>query len=184
MSDEILIQKLIDGEDAASSYMIRAYSKLLWVIVGGILSKVGSRQDIEECISDVFVQLWMNPRAFNPEKGSLKTYLAVIAKSKALNAYRKLSKSKTVELDEADKLSDDDLLDCILENEKLGELYIAIANLTEPDKEILLRRYFYDEKPKSIAEHVSLPLKEVKNRLYQSKLRLRKMLLGTGGFDK
>ena len=184
MSDEILIQKLQNGEDEASSYMIHAYSKLLWAIVGGILSKVGSRQDIEECISDVFVQLWMNPKAFNPEKGSLKTYLAVIAKSKALNAYRKLSKSKAAELDEAVTLSDDDLLDSILESEKHNELYAAIANLTEPNKEILLRRYFLDEKPSAIAEHISLPLKEVKNRLYQSKLRLRKILLGTGGFCK
>ena len=184
MSDEVLIQKLLEGDDEASSYMIHAYSKLLWVIVGGILCKVGSRQDIEECISDVFVQLWMNPKAFNPEKGSLKTYLAVIAKSKAFNVYKKLSKSNFVELDEASILSDDDLLDSILENEKHSELYTAIAGLNEPDKEILLRRYFYDEKPKSIAEHISLPLKEVKNRLYQSKLRLRKTLLRTGGFEK
>ena len=184
MTDDQLIQKLQNGDQQAFSHMIHTYGKLLWVVAGGILGKVGTIQDIEECISDVFVQFWMNPKAFNPEKGSLKTYLAVIAKSKALNAYKKLSKSNAVELDEEAILSDDDLLDRILENEMHSELYTAIANLNEPDKEILLRRYFYGEKPKSIAEHVSLPLKEVKNRLYQSKLRLRKTLLGTGGFEK
>ena len=182
MSDEVLIQKLLDGDDAASSHMIRTYGKLLWVIVGGILGKVGNRHDIEECVSDVYVQLWMNPKAFNPEKGSLKTYLAVIAKSKALNAYRKLSKSKAAELDDAAGLSDDDLLGSVLKNEMHDELYAAIVSLNEPDKEILLRRYFFDEKPSAIAEHISIPLKEVKNRLYRSKLRLRKTLLGTGGY--
>lgn len=177
----MLIQKLINGEHEASSYMIHTYSKLLWAIVGGILTKVGTLQDIEECVSDVFVQLWMNPTAFKHEKGSLKTFLAVIAKNKALDKYRQLSKTKIIELDEAIKSSDDDLLDYIVEGEMYNELYAAIATLTEPDKEILVRRYFFDEKPSTIAEHISLPLTEVKNRLYQTKLKLRKKLLRTGG---
>ena len=111
LDDEVLVQKLLNEEQEAFSYIIDSYSKLLWVVVGGILGKVGTPQDIEECISDVFVQLWKNPSVFNHQKGSLKTFLAVIAKSKALDTYRKLSKSKMVALNEAIRSADDDLLD-------------------------------------------------------------------------
>lgn len=181
MSDEMLIQKIQSGDQEAFSHMIRTYGKLLWIIVGGILGNIGTGQDIEECISDVYVQVWKNPAAFNQQKGSLKTFLAVVAKSRALNVYRKLSKSKMVELDEAINSSDSDLLDYVVEKEMSQELYTAISLLTEPDKEILLRRYFLDEKPATIAEKIPLPLKEVNNRLYQSKLKLRKTLIEPGG---
>ena len=182
MSDNELIQKILNQEQDAFVHMIDTYSKLLWVIVGGILGKVGTTQDIEECISDVYVQVWKNPESFNQQKGSLKTFLAIIARSKALDTYRKLSKSKIVELDEAIKSTDDDLLDYIVDKEMCQELYTAIESLTEPNKEIVIRRFFFEERPASIAKSTSLPIKEVENRLYQSKLKLREKLGGKGGF--
>ena len=182
MNDDELIQKLLEENESAFAYMIDTYSKLLWVVVGGILGNVGTTQDIEECISDVYIQVWKNPRAFNGQKGALKTFLAVIAKSKALDTYRKLTKSKIIELDEAIQSTDDDLLDYIADKEMYQELYTAIESLTEPNKEIVIRRYFFEERPANIAKNISLPVKEVENRLYQSKLKLRKKLEGNGGF--
>ena len=161
--------------------MVETYGKLLWVVVGGILGTVGTPQDIEECISDVYVHVWKNPKAYNPQKGSLKTFLAVIARSKALDAYRRLTKSKVIELNEAISSSDDDLLDYIVEKEMHGELYTAIESLTEPNKEFVIRRFFFEEKPARIAEKTALPIKEVENRLYQSKQKLKKILQGGDG---
>ena len=178
MQDDALIQKISDGEQDAFLYMIETYSKLMWVVVGGILGTVGTPQDIEECISDVYVHVWKNPKTYNPQKGSFKTFLAVIARGKTLDTYRKLSKSKIIELSDAIRSSDDDLLDYIVEKEMHDKLYAAIETLTEPNREIVIRRYFFDEKPRRIAEKTDIPIKEVENRLYQSKLKLRKILEG------
>jgi RNA polymerase sigma-70 factor (ECF subfamily) len=156
---------------------MEAYNKLLWIIAGGVLNGVGTKEDIEECISDVYVSLWKSPKAFDPLKGSLKTFLAISVKHKALDRYRQLTKIKIIELDEAISSSDDDLFEYIAKRDLYNELYEAIRALKEPDKEILIRRYFFDEKPSAIADRTSLPVKEVENRLYQSKLRLRKVLL-------
>ena len=139
MPDDVLIKKISDGNQEAFLYMIETYSKLLWVVAGGILGSIGTPQDIEECISDVYVHVWKNPSAFNQQRGSLKTFLAAIARSKALDAYRKLSKNKIIELNEAIGASDDDLLSHIVEKEMMGELYAAIESLTEPNKEIVIR---------------------------------------------
>jgi RNA polymerase sigma-70 factor (ECF subfamily) len=179
-SEEILVHKLSEGDQDAFSYLIDTYSKLLWVVAGGILGRIATTQDIEECVSDVFVHIWQNPQGFDPKKGSLKTFLAVVAKSKALDMYRKLSKNKIVELDEAINSSDYGLLEYIVNKEMCHELYTAIASLPEPNKEIVMRRYFFDEKPAKIAESISLPVKEVENRLYQSKAKLRKHLVEGG----
>ena len=179
--DDVIIQKIIDGDEESFGYMIDKYSKLLWVIVGGILNNIGTVQDIEECISDVFVEVWQNPKAFIKQKGPLKNYLAVMAKSKALDRYRVLSKSKIVEINETIKSSDDDLLDYVINKEMYASLYEAIDSLSEPNKEIIIRRYFFEEKPAYIAERTNIPVKEVENRLYQSKLRLRIILTEKGG---
>ena len=184
MEDADLMQRIQNGERDALSFMMDSYSKLLWVIVGAILSNVGTAQDIEECISDVYVHVWSNPKSYSPERGTLKTYLAVVAKSKALDAYRRLSKVKIIELDEAIESSDDDLLALITQKEMYKELYAAFDLLTEPNKEIIMRRYFFEEKPARIAKTISLPVKEVENRLYQSKQKLRKELVCGGyGYD-
>ena len=176
MNDEKLTEILYSGDRESFFHIMEAYNKLLWAIVGGVLNGIGTHEDIEECISDVYVSLWRNPKAYDPRKGSLKTFIAVAAKRKALDKYRQLTKIKIVELDEAISSSDDDLFEYIAKRDLYNELYEAIRSLKEPDKEILIRRYFFDEKPSGIADKTLIPVKEVKNRLYQSKLRLRETL--------
>ena len=178
--DNLDEQKLIDmirsGNEEALICIIETYSKLLWIIVGGILNNVGTSEDIEECISDTYMNLWQKPKAFDPRKGSLKTFLAIIAKRRALDKYRLLNKTRIEELDEAVASSDDDLFEYIANRDLYSELYEAIRLLGDPDKEILIRRYFFEEKPSAIADSTHIPVKEVNNRLYQSKIRLRKVL--------
>jgi RNA polymerase sigma-70 factor (ECF subfamily) len=180
MEENKLIRLIHSGDAGAYIHIIEKYNKLLWVIVGGILNNVGTSEDIEECISDTYVSLWRNPKMFDPRKGTLKTYLAVVAKRKALDRYRQLKRMVIVELDEAITSSDDDLFEYIARQELYHELYEAIRTLDEPNKEILIRRYFFNERPSGIADKTHLPLKEVENRLYQSKQKLRRILCEGG----
>lgn len=176
MEERKLMDLISSGDTQAYIQIMEKYNKLLWVIVGGILNNTGTSEDVEECISDVYLSLWKNPAAFDNRKGSLKTFLSVLARRRAVDKYRQLTKIKIIELDEAISASDGDLLEYIAKQDSYRELYDAIRLQGEPDKEILIRRYFFDEKPTGIAEKTHLSVKEVKNRLYQSKLRLHKIL--------
>ncbi|MCL2323678.1 MAG: sigma-70 family RNA polymerase sigma factor [Oscillospiraceae bacterium] len=176
MDEDTLAKGIYNKDEKTFEMLMNTYNKLLWVIVGAVLSKVGTEEDIEECISDVYLKLWENPKAFDPQKGSIKTFLSILAKNKALDRYRNLSKTKIIELNEIINSNDDDLLDHIVNKEMSEKLYEIIQGLKEPDREILIRRYFLDEKPSIISDKISIPLKEVKNRLYQNKLKLKKLL--------
>jgi len=171
------------GNEEALTYIIETNSKLLWAIAGGILNNVGTVEDIEECISDTYINLWQKPKAFDPQKGSLKTFLATIVKRRALDKHRLLMKTQVIEFDEALASPDDDLLEYIIRRDLSDALYEAISLLGEPDKEILIRRYFFEEKPSAIANKLSITVKEVKNRLYQSKRRLQKKLFESEVFN-
>jgi len=180
-----LYQKLCRKDPAAFETVMDTYNRLLWAIVGSILNNVGTNEDIEECVADTYYKLWENPKAFDYKKGTIKTYLAVIAKNKALDRYRKLSKQKLAALDEAISYpsTDDDLLEYITKTEKNISLYEALNALKEPDREIMIRRFLFDEKPSYIADKFSVPTKEVENRIYQSKLRLKRYLMKQEGVD-
>ena len=55
-------------------------------------------------------------------------------------------------------------------------IFTLINALGEPDREILVRRYYYEQKPKEIALALNLSVKQVNNRLYQTKQKLREAL--------
>ena len=176
MTEDKLVEIVRSGDRDGYFNIVEKYNKLLWVIVGGVIGVVGTAEDIEECVSDVYISLWRNPKAFDPHKGSLKTFLSAIAKRKALDRYRQLVRKQTSELDEMLMSQDDDLIEYVTKRDLQKVLYDAVESLKEPDKEILIRRYFFDEKPSDIAIKLSLQVKEIKNRLYQSKLKLMKLL--------
>lgn len=68
------------------------------------------------------------------------------------------------------------IIDDILKEETRRALIAAINALGEPEREILIRRYYYEQKPKEIALALDMNVKQVDNRLYQTKLKLREAL--------
>lgn len=92
MKDEQTAEAVGRRDEAVIGEVIKAYSKLLWNIASAVLDQVGSVQDVEECVADTFVYFWENPNKYDPQRGKLKTWLSIIARSKAIDRYRELSK--------------------------------------------------------------------------------------------
>lgn len=176
MNDERTISAIRHRDEAAINEVIRKYSKLLWSVAGPVLSSIGSTQDIEECVADTFIYLWEHPDKFDPRRGKLKTWLSIIARTQAINRYREIAKRDTVPLEDIGFMDHLGIVDDILKEETRRALIAAINALGEPEREILIRRYYYEQKPKEIALALDMSVKQVDNRLYQTKLKLREAL--------
>ena len=150
--------------------LFQTYAKLLWAVAGGVLSNcAGAEQDIEECVSDAFIELWNHPEKYDPSRGSIKSYLCRITKNKAIDIWRRKSKDNIISLyDYVETPTEDDSFDI----PDYSQLYEAVRELPEPTREIVIRRYFHDEKPGKIAKRLGLPKKEIENRLYRGKKEL------------
>ena len=78
------MRRLITGEriqnrdEDVYRELIAQHGRLVWAVCGGILKNVGTVQDIEECVADVFIELWKNPGKFNPQKGEIAVFLKVL----------------------------------------------------------------------------------------------------------
>ena len=162
--------------EGAINETIDKYSKLLWSIIGKVLNNIGSVQDIEECVADTFIYLWENPHKFDPSRGKLKSWLSIIARTKAIDRCREIAKTRTISLESTILVSDLGIVDDMIQEETRRVLIAAVNALGEPDREILVRRYYYEQKPKEIALALNLSVKQVNNRLYQTKQKLREAL--------
>lgn len=176
MKDETVAEALAAGDQSVMNHVIDKYSRLLWPIAAAVLKNVGSEQDVEECVADTFIFLWEHPERFDPRRGSLKSLLCVVVRSRAIDRFRQLTRHSMVPLEEA-VLSDSlGMQEALIREETRRELLAAVQALGEPGREILVRRYYYDQKPRQIALALGLTVKQVDNSLYRAKRQLRDAL--------
>lgn len=176
MTDEEISIKLLKRDLNVFDYIMDNYNKLLWLVIGNILGKAGTPEDVEDCISDVYIKLLENPKIYDYKKGSLKSFLLRVGKNIAIDRYRKLTRNNLIEFKEQVNSQEEDALQSIITKENSKKVLNALNSLKEPDKEIFIRRYFFGEKPKDISEKMLLKVKEIDNKLYQGKIKLKDIL--------
>lgn len=178
MTEKQMIAGLKAGDECALDAAILSYSRLLWSIARAVLHNVGTTQDMEESVADAFIQLWKNSGSLNEIRGSVKTWLCVAVKSRAIDRYRKIIRNNEVGLEEQIASCGSGLLDQTMDAVLQRELLAAIHALGEPDREIILRRFYYQQKPREISIALDLSIRQVENRIYRAKQRLREQLDG------
>lgn len=181
MTDKEISKMLKKRQPEVFEYLMNQYNKLLWLVAGNVLEKVGTKEDVEDCISDVYIKLLNNPNIYNYKKGSIKSLLVKMTRNKALDKYRSITNKNIIVLDEY--ISDDfDVSEQVLNIEINQMLIDSVNKLDDKSREIIIRRYIFDEKPKMISEKMCIQTKTIENKLYQSKLKLKK-ILEDGGYE-
>ena len=174
MNDEQLVKKLKKYNEQALEKIMKKYTPLLSAIVYNISKGGLSTSDIEDVVADSFLSLWNNSDKVQPE--SLKGYLCSIAKNKAKNKIRDNHQPNVLSLD--DVIAEDDFaLSKQTEDKAIGEaLYDAVNSMGEPDREIVLRHYYYYQPSSKISEIMGLNVETVKSKIRRAKGKLRKLL--------
>ncbi len=173
LNDKKMISAIIKRDEQMLAFVIQKYSKLLWKITASILLNVSSVQEVEECVADVFIFLWQYPEKYNPDRAKLSSWLSMIARSKAVDRYRSLIKNKEISMEEiiVESLGYSEVKPS---DEDKEELLFYIAELDEKEKELIVRRYYYEQKPAEIALALDIPKKQIENRLYYAKQKLKR----------
>ena len=180
MNDAKLVDLLKHNPSKGLETAVNQYSGLVKTIVVRIIG-YDKQQDVEETVSDVFVELWKSIDNFNPEKGQLKNYIISIARYVSLNTYnRKILKHEMIPLEEDELEFDVDLENEVSKSINKEIIKETIKSLPHPDKDIFIRRYYLFESIKEIAQNLDLTPKSVENKLYRGKEKLKAALIKNG----
>ena len=84
-NDSLLAARLAAGDDGA---LAEAFDRLAPAVYSGALRVLGDDAAAQDVVQDVFVELWRHPGRYDPAVGTLRTYLAVLARHRAVDLVR------------------------------------------------------------------------------------------------
>ena len=164
------------------------YAYVFTVVRSRLICCAGS-EDVEECVSDAFAEIYIYLDEHTYYEGDLRGIITVIAKRKAIDYYYKLNGKKhdTEELSETET-ADDDIQQNYEQKEQRRKLLSLIEQLGEPDSTIIIRKYFFGYNSKEISSSVGMNAAAVRVRCSRALKRLKKMLTqseqGGNGYEK
>ena len=170
MDDQKILRGLKRQDSAALEAAIRRYSGYVAAVIGNQLGSFAAGEDIEELASDVFVALWQAGRTLQTEH--LRGWLGRVARNQAISFLRK----QRLQLvpDEDYLLVDERDAQKLLEAQERSDLLRrALAGLSEEDRELFLRRYYYNQTAEQIAQEKHMNANTVRSRLARGRQALK-----------
>ena len=175
--DDDLLHAIARGDETA---LADCYDRYRLILFGLILRILHDREEAEDCLQEVFLQVWRRARDFDESRGRAFTWLVTIARSRALDRLR-ASGSRLRLATEAARTPTDDVSDAATEAVRSEEGAIvreALAELPKDQRHPLLLAYFEGLTQTEIAERLGDPLGTVKTRMRSGMIKLRELLRG------
>lgn len=157
------------------------YDRFRGLVFGLVLNVLGDRSSAEDVTLDVFTQVWKHAVLFQPHRASVKTWVASIARHKAIDELRR----RRTRLDQAmprwavvqpSDLADPHAMETLIEDRDLqARIRAAIASLPDEQREALSLAYFRGYSHNRIAEALDRPLGSVKTHIRKAMQRLREI---------
>ena len=171
--------------DTAYRALFDEYLSYVYTIVYNKLRSCASAQDIEECVSDVFAEMYMKYDIDSEFSGELHAYIGTIAKRKAINRYHHtISESRHIEaIEESEWAAINSGQNVTADSEKSEIRNIMldkINELGEPDTTIIIQKFYYDRSSIEIADMLSMNAPAVRMRCKRAMARLRSLLEAVG----
>ena len=169
-----LLPRIAAGESGLIQDCIDRYGALIWSMA---LRRTPSRQDAEDAVQEIFIDVWKSAARFDEAIASEKAFIAMIARRRLIDRRRKI-----------DRTPDHTPITPVMEetrlySEQIGEARAeialaarAIAQLDAKERDVVVLSVHQGMSHSQIAEHTGLPLGTVKTYVRRGLMRVREML--------
>lgn len=151
------------------------YERHAGLVYGLCLRVLGDEHEAEQVLVDVFHELWRKPESFHPQRGHLRTYLVVLARSRAIDRLRQLKRvprpgaghhasAVSAEASPADRA---------IYDEAAGLVRDALTQLPENERRAIEKVYYEGLTHRQLAEELDAPLGTVKTWVRRALGRVR-----------
>ncbi|MBI5356632.1 RNA polymerase sigma factor [Candidatus Collierbacteria bacterium] len=170
--DEILIDKVKDGDVEAFEMLVKRYSGKILSFVFKILH---DRYISEEVVQDSFFSLYKSINRVDTKR-KFSSYLYKIAKNKAIEKFR-TRKNQLALNEEIVSGNDDNIYEKIIKSENKIRIRKAVDELEKKYRDPISLYFFENLSYDQIAEKLSIPVNTIRTRLKRGKTALRKKLI-------
>ena len=170
-----LLARVAARDRDAFAAVYRATSAKLW----GIILRILPRRDVaEDVLQDVYVRIWERAGSFDPAKASPITWMASIARNRAIDEIRRRRPVSIEETPEALDVADrgPDPLESAQQSEELRRLKECLEGLEPERREMVLLAYYSGLSRDELAQRFSHSVNTIKTWLHRSLAQLRKCL--------
>ena len=162
---------------AAMDRLLERYGPMMAYVVGGILS---DPHEAEECLARIRAKLWEKAASFDGERAGLATWLTAVCRNAAYDRLRALERqarrSGELSPDAPDPAPGPE--EALLRQEQADRLCLALRRLSETERALFYRKYYYCQSTAQIAAEMGLSERAVEGKLYRLRKQLRRALGG------
>ncbi|TNJ56720.1 sigma-70 family RNA polymerase sigma factor [Paenibacillus hemerocallicola] len=160
----------------ALAFVIDTYGAGICRLVERIVSGTAQPQDVEECVSDIFLTAWEKVGEFDPGKGTLRVWLHIIAKYKALDYRRKRGRGPVPEPLTEEPREPQSTEDRVISKARIEDIVRIVDTFDPVNRSLFYKRYFYYETMEEIARSEGITVKAAESRLGRMRQTLRRQL--------
>jgi RNA polymerase sigma-70 factor (ECF subfamily) len=174
-----LIRRMTKGETPALRELYARHAQLVYGLAWRIL---GDKEAAEEICQDVFLRAWEKADTYRSEKAQVRTWLARIARNRAIDVLRRRGSHEAHVRDVWDEMKSaalealPDPASPVETGETRARVLAAIRSLPQEQREALSLAFFQGQTHRQIADATGEPLGTVKSRIRGAMLKLRELL--------
>ena len=172
----MLAARLAAGDDHA---LTEVFDALAYSVYGSALRVLGDDSAAQDVVQDVFVELWAHPDRYDPVAGTLRTYLTMLARHRAVDLVRSelrrlARQERTYRLTPAPAAAG--VGDGVLAAETAGLVRAAVQSLPASQRQVVELAYFEGMTCREVASAVGIPEGTAKSRLRLALAKLESVL--------
>ncbi len=181
---------LRDASDAAlvlgiaryrNDALAEAYRRHAGPVFGLARRLVNDQARAEEVVQEVFLRLWSAPDRFDPDRGSLRSYLLAHCHGRSVDMIRADSaRRRREETEFAVPIPWPDLIEEVWDVALSGFVRDALSELSEGERVAIEQAYFGGRTYREVAEMLGEPEGTIKSRIRSGLRRLRDQLQAAG----
>ncbi len=173
VTDEDLLLRVARGDQAAFGQL---YDRLAGQVHGIVRRVVRDPAQSEEVTQEVLVEVWRTATRFDPDRGSVRTWVLTMAHRRAIDRVR----SEQASRDRTDRIGRRDrprAFDVVSEQVELADEHArvraSLSALTGLQREAVELAYYGGYTYREVAELLDTPLGTIKTRMRDGLIRLR-----------